>query len=376
MMSISGQFTGLDMKNLIGAPLNAAADANLQMAETTAQFIQKVGFDEHGKIRTASFGYTQKENNPDGTVTDKEMNIDIPLLAITEAPNLQVDEVNVLFDMEVKETEKSESSLDGGGSFTGSVNFGIFKATVSGSVSSHSSNTRSSDNSAKYHVDVRATNHGTPEGLSRVLDIIAANLAPMTASSTVVDENGKALQGAAKERSEKIKALSAEGSRLESAVRASGENLSSSIDRIRKATVSLKNKYIVTMTNLIDQAEAESEEKQELITNASTIQGSFDDFTAAIADHIILAATAEGQGQTVDVTFDSVANLKGCSDTGEIINLTGSKKTEGGETDTILVAFKDGVVKQNAQYAAIEKRDANKEQYNQLLYGGTSSSGE
>ena len=82
-MSISGQFTGLDMKNLIGAPLNAAADANLQMAETTAQFIQKVGFDEHGKIRTASFGYTQKENNPDGTVTDKEMNIDIPLLAIT-----------------------------------------------------------------------------------------------------------------------------------------------------------------------------------------------------------------------------------------------------------------------------------------------------
>ena len=46
------------------------------------------------------------------------------------------------------------------------------------------------------------------------------------------------------------------------------------------------------------------------------------------------------------------------------------------ETDTILVAFKDGVVKQNAQYAAIEKRDANKEEYNQLLYGGTSSSGE
>lgn len=375
-MSISGQFTGLDMKNLIGAPLNAAADANLQMAETTAQFIQKVGFDEHGKIRTASFGYTQKENNPDGTVTDKEMNIDIPLLAITEAPNLQVDEVNVLFDMEVKETERSESSLDGGGSFTGSVNFGLFKATVSGSVSSHSSNTRSSDNSAKYHVDVRATNHGTPEGLSRVLDIIAANLAPMTASSTVVDENGKALQGAAKERSEKIKALSAEGNRLESAVRASGENLSGSIDRIRKATVSLKNKYIVTMTNLIDQAEAESEEKQKLITNASTIQGSFDDFAASIADNIILAATAEGQGQTVEVTFDSVANLKGCSDAGEIICLTGSKKTGSGETDAILIAFKDGVTKQKAQYDAIEKRDANKEEYNKLLYGGTTPSGE
>lgn len=101
------------------------------------------------------------------------MKVDVPMLALVPTPNLQVDEVNILFDMEVKQSEKSEKSLDLGASITGTMNLGIIKVSVSGSVSAHSSNTRSSDNSAKYHVDVRATNHGTPEGLARVLDMMA-----------------------------------------------------------------------------------------------------------------------------------------------------------------------------------------------------------
>lgn len=43
------------------------------------------------------------------------------------------------------------------------------KAKVKGSISSHKENTRKSDNSAKYHVQVRATQGEMPEGLSRVL---------------------------------------------------------------------------------------------------------------------------------------------------------------------------------------------------------------
>lgn len=47
-----------------------------------------------------------------------------------------------------------------------------------GAVSSHQSNTRSSDNSAKYHVEVHAKQAGMPEGLSRVLDILATAVQP------------------------------------------------------------------------------------------------------------------------------------------------------------------------------------------------------
>ena len=166
------------MQNLIGGPLRAAADASMQLADSTASFINKVGFDENGNTRKASFQFEKKSFNEDGTTNEDEMKIDVPMLAIVPIPNLQVDEVNILFDMEVKESEKSESATDLSATASGSINLGIAKINISGSVSSHSSNTRSSDNSAKYHVDVRATNHGTPEGLARVLDMMAASVSP------------------------------------------------------------------------------------------------------------------------------------------------------------------------------------------------------
>lgn len=52
------------------------------------------------------------------------------------------------------------------------------KAKVKGSISSHKENTRKSDNSAKYHVQVRATQGEMPEGLSRVLDILNTAINP------------------------------------------------------------------------------------------------------------------------------------------------------------------------------------------------------
>ncbi len=78
---------------------------------------------------------------------------------------------------------------------------------VSGSVSAHQANTRSSDNSAKYHVDVRATNHETPEGLARVLDMTVANVAPSLVDSTLKDGNGQELSGQARSKAERLKAL-------------------------------------------------------------------------------------------------------------------------------------------------------------------------
>jgi hypothetical protein len=45
---------------------------------------------------------------------------------------------------------------------------------VHGKAATHQEKTRSSDNSAKYHVDVKATNHKMPEGLARDFDIMSS----------------------------------------------------------------------------------------------------------------------------------------------------------------------------------------------------------
>ena len=65
------------------------------------------------------------------------------------------------------------------------------KAKVKGSISSHKENTRKSDNSAKYHVQVRATQGEMPEGLSRVLDILNTAINPTSIQKTAAGAQGQ-----------------------------------------------------------------------------------------------------------------------------------------------------------------------------------------
>jgi len=268
-MAIAEQFAGLQMDQLIGAPLRAAADASIQLATSTAEFINNVGFDEGGKVRTVAFGYQKRSVNEDGSSNLDEMKVDVPMLAIVPIPNLQVDEVNILFDMEVKQSERQESSLDMGASLTGSLKIGPVRVSVTGSVSAHQSNTRSSDNSAKYHVDVRATNHGIPEGLARVLDMMAANVAPALVDSTLKDGNGQNLSEQAKRRAERLKALRMEISQLERCLNAAKDGLENNIVQLKRHASTQQNIYQSRIMKLMNGLDPENADDQKLETQYS-----------------------------------------------------------------------------------------------------------
>lgn len=267
-MSIAEQFSGLPMDNLIGGPLRAAADASTQLANSTADFINRVGFDKDGKARTVAFAYQQRSVNEDGTSNLDEMKVEVPMLAIVPIPNLQIDEVNILFDMEVKQSERSESSMDLSASAKASLNLGVFKVNVSGSVSAHQSNTRSSDNSAKYHVDVRATNHGTPEGLARVLDMMAANVAPSLVGTSLKDANGQDLTESARVKSERLKALRQEISQIESRLRAAREGFDNNLQQLKKVAGSQLNIYQSSVIKLMNSLEDADKKLKEAKTDA------------------------------------------------------------------------------------------------------------
>ena len=190
LVKMQNQFSGLPMDQLIGGPLTAACDSQLKLAKSTSDFIQQIGFyDDNGlsKSRTADFSFernivTGKDALGNDIHEAETVKLSVPMLAIVNVPTLQVDEVDITFDMEVKSSESHSDGVDTEASMSasGRVGWGPISASVSisGSVSAHSENTRSSDNSAKYHVRVHACQTGTPEGLSRVLDIIAAAVAP------------------------------------------------------------------------------------------------------------------------------------------------------------------------------------------------------
>lgn len=188
LVKVQDQFSGLDMGALIGGPLKAACDAQIMMAKATSDFIQNVGMDAANtsgvrKVRTVDFSFQRPSTAGDGKgIGMEKVNLSVPLLSIVKIPALSVDDVNVTFDMEVKSSVSSEKTSDKSGSLDAKMGLklGPFSADVSikGSVSAHESNTRKSDNSAKYHVEVHAKDSGMPEGLAKVLDILSTASAP------------------------------------------------------------------------------------------------------------------------------------------------------------------------------------------------------
>jgi len=191
IVNMGDQFSGLPMADLIGAPLLAACDAQVILAKAAADFIDQVGLNsedgsENKVARTVDFSMSRPAQNPDGSSTQEDISIQAPLLALVNVPSLSVKEVSIDFEMEVKSSfqEKSSKDVKAGVEASASAGWGWGKASVrvTGSVASHKESARSSDNSAKYTVHVAARDDGPPEGLSRLLDIMATAVAPVQKS--------------------------------------------------------------------------------------------------------------------------------------------------------------------------------------------------
>ncbi len=188
LVNMADQFGGLPMDQLIGGPLSAACDAQVSLAQATSDFIKNVGF-EKDKVRMVQFSFEKPEKSVDkeGNVTfpKKEFNINVPFISIVSVPTLQITEVDVNFMMEVKssfsENTKDSNEFKYGAELEGKIGPISVKAKVQGSISSSKETQRKSDNSAKYDVSVKARQQGTPEGLSRVLDILQQCITPVEA---------------------------------------------------------------------------------------------------------------------------------------------------------------------------------------------------
>ena len=178
--SVDDKFKGLDMQSLVAGPLSAAYEAELKLAASTAKFIQDVGLE----------GVPDENGKSDGT---ESVNMEVPLLSIVKIPTLAIEDIDIKFDMEVKSVESSESSKDKDGERDANEKIGFApfngKVKIKGSIGCHEKNTRCTDNSAKYHVSIHAKDFGTPEGLSRMLDVLATASTPLSITSDESKEN-------------------------------------------------------------------------------------------------------------------------------------------------------------------------------------------
>ena len=192
MSSIADQFKGLPIGELIANPLVAAATAQGKLAAVTEQFIEEVGLEKGDgdtlKARTVDFDYDavveQKETAEDGTETTTTVveprSMKVPLLSIVNTPALSVKNVTIDFDMKVQTSSENKSETSASSEFSAKYKawWSPVRASFTASVANKSTNTRKSDNSARYTVHCEARDDGAPEGLMKVLDILGDAIKP------------------------------------------------------------------------------------------------------------------------------------------------------------------------------------------------------
>jgi hypothetical protein len=182
--TVAGYFNNLPMEYLISAPLTAVADSNKALAGATYEFINEVWLDPKDKTtRTLTFNLHRMVDDGTGTLQLQAVKVEAPFAALAQLPNLMVKTVDIEFTMEVKDTVKREDTHEEEAQLTSSAKIWKVTTTLSGSVTASSTNTRQTDQSAKYDVRVHTEQAPPTEGINKLGQIFASCIEPYKAST-------------------------------------------------------------------------------------------------------------------------------------------------------------------------------------------------
>lgn len=185
----------IPFSQLIGGPLKAAIEAQALAAQSTVEFIQKVGFktsgandfagtdvlfedpsedSDAGELRNVTFSYLKKDENGE----EDTFELRVPLLSIVPIPYIRIDEMTIDFkaklsDSIARNTSTSfqlDASVSGGYSaFWSPVKFDF---RVSSTFKTSTSTQAAQKREYTMDIHVRATQDEMPAGLSKILDIL------------------------------------------------------------------------------------------------------------------------------------------------------------------------------------------------------------
>lgn len=181
--NVTDKFKGLPMRELIAAPLIAAAEAQQELAATAWNFYQKIAFDEDGKTARVLEFDIKRPIQQDGKMTTMSQSVKAPFIGLVPIPALLIDRVDVDFQMEVTDTSNVKSTTNAEVEAKASAKHWFINAEISGKVTTARENTRMTNQTAKYQIHVTASQQPQTEGLSKLMDIMASCIEPITNES-------------------------------------------------------------------------------------------------------------------------------------------------------------------------------------------------
>ncbi len=164
----AAEFQALPLEFIVAAPLIAAVKAQAVSAQATIEFVEKFKGDN------IQFEFTSEQEG-----ASKKNKVNAPLLSIVPVPHLRIDSLTVNFKYEVSQTVKEGATLEKGVSLdagTGGLLSSWVSATLKGSVSSRSSEESTMNRSGVLEITVHASEAPMPEGLSRILGLLANSI--------------------------------------------------------------------------------------------------------------------------------------------------------------------------------------------------------
>lgn len=183
MANVTNDFKGIPIQYLIGAPLQAACESQTMLAQAMVDFIDDIAFDDNGNTQLIKFDL-QRPVQTDNGVTTQDFSVQAPLLGLVPIPALLIDTVTIDFTMEVTSSVQKKTSQDTETKVDVDAKLGMWgSANMSGKVSTHRENTRSTDKSAKYEFHVEAHQQPPTEGMSKLMDLLASTVEPIDATS-------------------------------------------------------------------------------------------------------------------------------------------------------------------------------------------------
>ena len=182
--NVTDKFKGLPMRELIAAPLIAAAEAQQELAATAWNFYQKIAFDEDGKTARVLEFDIKRPIQQDGVMTTMPQSVKAPFIGLVPIPSLLIDRVDVDFQMEVTDTSNVKSTINAEVETKVSGKSWLISAEISGKVTTARENTRMTNQTAKYQIHVSASQQPQTEGLSKLMDIMASCIEPINTESS------------------------------------------------------------------------------------------------------------------------------------------------------------------------------------------------
>lgn len=182
--NVTDKFKGLPMRELIAAPLIAAAEAQQELAATAWNFYKQIAFDDDGKTARVLEFDIKRPIQQDGVMTTMPQSVEAPSIGLVPIPSLLIDRVDVDFQMEVTDTSNVKSTINAEVETKVSGKSWLISAEISGKVTTARENTRMTNQTAKYQIHVSASQQPQTEGLSKLMDIMASCIEPINTESS------------------------------------------------------------------------------------------------------------------------------------------------------------------------------------------------